>query len=166
MPPYPLRPKSSAKLTPGDFWPIPLVNGQFGCGRVLQRPPAGLIGGRTQFLGGLMDWHGDAPPTAADLRGASTIDQGIMHLRSIIDVGGAILGNRPLEHDGEQPWAFVNGDRIQRGYDDLRAWSDPTDNNLPPLGWQGWNIIWLRANERLIGVDLPDDAEPPRPRTP
>lgn len=162
---YPFSPRSSVKLRPGDFWPIPLVDGSFGCGRVLQLPPAGTIGGRAQFLGGLMDWRGASPPATANLQGARTIDQGVMHVRSITDIGGEVTGHRPLEHDGEQPWTFVNGDRIQRGYDDLRPWKNHADNALPRFNWQGWNVIWLRANERLIGVDLPDDAEPSRPAT-
>ena len=33
---YPFRPKSTAELEAGQFWSIPLPDGRFACGRVLQ----------------------------------------------------------------------------------------------------------------------------------
>jgi hypothetical protein len=87
---YPFTPKSSLSLRLGDFWPVPLVDGSFACGRVLQHNPDG----RVSFFGGLMDWRGDEPPTSDALAGSATIRQGSMHLKAITRVGGQIVGRR------------------------------------------------------------------------
>ncbi|MDP2630376.1 MAG: hypothetical protein Q8P56_03125, partial [Candidatus Uhrbacteria bacterium] len=61
---YPFRPKTNKNLIPGQFWGVPLKNGRFACGRVLQIPKKGSgLGERILFLAGLMDWIGDEPPT-------------------------------------------------------------------------------------------------------
>ena len=157
---YPFEPKSSAKLRPGDFWPIPLADGSFACGRVLQLAPKGMAGGRVQFFGALMDWRRPAAPTFDDLGGARSLEQGAMHIHSITRIGRAVVGHRPLELDGVQPWLFVNGNAVQKGYERVRAWRPSDTADLPAFTWWGWNVIWLLANKRLLGVDLPPSAMP------
>ena len=67
---YPFVPKTNAKLLPGQFWSIPLSDGRFGCGRVLTATPEAGYGARTWFTGAVLDWVGDAPPTAESIAGA------------------------------------------------------------------------------------------------
>src|SRR5262249_32527133 len=71
---YPFVPKSTATLEPGQFWSIPLDNGRFACGRVIQlRIENGMRDSRL-FLAGLMDWWGRKPPTAERIAGCGVID--------------------------------------------------------------------------------------------
>jgi internalin A len=104
---YPLIPKTTAHLRPGQFWSIPLADGRFGCGRVLRvdldRPTAG----RTGFIGAVLDWVGDARPTSESIAGSSVLAVGNAHVRLISFAGGAILGERPLPADGLEAPAAV-----------------------------------------------------------
>ena len=100
---YPFVPKSSVKLTPGDFWAIPLRNGRFACGRVVEHLPKDWPGARVSFLGGLLNWEGSSEPTFDLIAGASFIAQGVMHILSIKTTGSAILGHRDLASDSLGP---------------------------------------------------------------
>lgn len=109
MPPrrtgYPWVPRSNAHLEPGEFWSIPLRDGRFACGVVLGVPrgPDGelpVVNTRA-FLGGLLAWTGDEPPTPEAIDRAAVVAQGFVHVRTILETGGAILGRarepvRPL----------------------------------------------------------------------
>jgi hypothetical protein len=94
---YPFRPKSTKHLEPGQFWGIPLRSGQYAAGVVLAH--AARLGKRdTRLLCiGLLDWCGDAAPTAGDLAAAQVLEHGFAHVRSIQQHGGNILGE--LERD-------------------------------------------------------------------
>jgi hypothetical protein len=120
MPTYPLTPKTTAQLQPGQFWSIPLADGRFGCGRVLRVDRDRATGGRTRFVGAIIDWVGDSPPTADAIAGSAVLAVGSAHVRLISFGGGAILGERPLEADRIEPPATVDswwGD----GYGVMRA---------------------------------------------
>src|SRR6478752_3334312 len=95
--PYPLIPKTTAHLRPGQFWSVPLSDGRFGCGRVLRIDRNKAYGARTTFVGALLDWLGDAPPTSESIAGAAVLAVGSAHVRVIANGGGAGLGERPLE---------------------------------------------------------------------
>jgi hypothetical protein len=60
-PTYPWIPKTTAHLRPGQFWSIPLSDGRFGSGRVLRVDTDRATGGRTRFIGAILDWVGDRP---------------------------------------------------------------------------------------------------------
>ncbi len=54
---YPFVPKSNRSLIPGQFWAIPLNNGKFACGRVIEVHPfetkmflAGLVIGLEKWF--------------------------------------------------------------------------------------------------------------------
>jgi hypothetical protein len=115
---YPLIPKTTAQVIPGQFWSIPMSDGRFGCGRVL-RVDAGKPS-RTRFVGAILDWVGVAPPSSDAIAGSAVLAAGNAHVRLISFGGGAILGERPLELDGIEPPAMVDtywGD----GYGVMRA---------------------------------------------
>jgi hypothetical protein len=117
---YPLIPKTTTHLRPGQFWSIPLSDGRFGCGRVLRVETGGTTGGRTRFIGAILDWVGDAPPTSDAIAGSPVLVVGNAHVRLISFGGGAILGERPLSADALEPPATINtywGD----GYAVMRA---------------------------------------------
>jgi len=84
---------------------VPLSDGRFACGRVLASvrdiDDDFLLGGsRKIFLAALMDWVGQAEPTAEDLIGCGVLEQGLVHVKAILRTGGMILGCRPLDLDG------------------------------------------------------------------
>ena len=62
--------------------------------------PTSPIGPRVMFVAGLMDWVGEAPPTASAIAGRKVIDQGNAHYKSILQTGGQVLGCRELDDDG------------------------------------------------------------------
>jgi hypothetical protein len=119
-----------------------------------------MFGGRVAFFGGLLDWHGESPPTSDAIAGAKTLNQGSMHILSITRSGGSILGNRPLELDGVEPWLCINGGRIQRGYTDVRAWALADNTELPTYSGWGYNMIWLYAHKHFLGYLPRGDSEP------
>ena len=93
---YPFVPKSTAKLIAGQFWGIPLRDGRWASGRVVGTDSHTGPGSRTMFVGGLMDWIGDSPPTNEMLAASRLLEVGNTHLRAITTNGGEILGYVPL----------------------------------------------------------------------
>src|SRR6478752_1864239 len=106
--PYPLIPKTTAHLRPGQFWSIPLADGRFGCGRVLRIDRDRPSGGRTRFIGAILDWVGDSPPSAEAIAGSTVLAVGNAPVRLITFGGGAILGERPLADDRIEPPTTIN----------------------------------------------------------
>lgn len=154
---YPFRPKSNRNLIPGQFWAIPLSNGRFACGRVIQVPPAERKDTRG-FLAGLMDWSGSQPPVSENLTGCRTIKQGEVHIRAISELAldGMILGHRPLELDGIQADLYRSLDEppgqeaLLRGYVKWRDASVEEARNYgykPTLGY----MVLQSAAEDLFG---------------
>lgn len=69
---YPFVPRSTAYLEPGQYWAIPLSNGQYACGIVVAKL-ADMHDGKIKqitFLGALIDWVGDEPPDEESVRNA------------------------------------------------------------------------------------------------
>ena len=105
---YPLIPKTTAHLRPGQFWSIPMADGRFGCGRVLRVDTGRPSGGRTRFIAAILDWVGDSPPSSEAIAGSPVLKVGNAHVRLISFGGGAILGERSLAADGIEPPATVD----------------------------------------------------------
>lgn len=108
-PGYPFLPRSTSYLQPGDFWSVPLSDGRFACGRVLDTKATagpddhddlGLSLSTRVFFLGLMDWVGEVAPSTDSLAGAALLRQGAAHILTITTTGGEILGNRDLALDG------------------------------------------------------------------
>lgn len=154
---YPFVPKSSLRLTPGDYWSIPLQDGSFACGRVIELSPPGIPGSKVSFLGGLLRWHGNTPPTTEAIAGCPTLEQAQMHILSITTTGGMVLGNRPLVADGIVPFEFIYGNTIRRGFTAVRAWKRSDVGILPAFSTWGYNFIWLRAHKHFLGY-IPSDG--------
>jgi hypothetical protein len=141
---YPFVPRSAQALLPGQFWAIPLSDGSFACGRVVQLKPLGGTGSRVMFLAAVLDWHGHLPPTAESIVGAKCLAQGQAHLKVITQTGGCILGHRTLESDDIGPWEFrgamchVNS-YVYRGLEPLRP-QQASDTCLPVLDTWGYHV--------------------------
>jgi len=94
-PVYPFVPKSNAELAPGQFWSIPLSDGRFGCGRVLRVDRDRAYGARILFVGAVLDWVGETPPTSEAIAGAEVLAVGLRTLPGLIppmDVAGFSMG--------------------------------------------------------------------------
>jgi hypothetical protein len=157
---YPFVPKSSKRLTPGDFWSIPLSNGRFACGRVVELLPEGMPGSRVAFLGGLLDWHGPSKPTNESISGSAFIEQGIMHIRAITNSGGSILGYRDFSLDSLGPWTFIYGNKIQCGFRFIRPWQITDNKRFTSLSWCGYEVIQTMANQYFVD-HLTKGGDPP-----
>ena len=140
-------------LIPGQFWGIPLLNGTYACGRVIQVHPKGVVGACVMFLAGLLDWNSSNLPTSDSIAGAACIEQGDAHLKTILENGREILGCRPLEKDGIEPWvfrgaSFWRNSFVQRGLIDIRP-QTPDDDDLPVLHGWGYKVISIRAEDHF-----------------
>lgn len=153
---FPYVPKSNKGLEPGDYWAVPLSDGTYAAGRVLEIARDGQSGTRT-FLGGLMDWHGTGLPEQQNLAARQVLDRGVMHLLAITQTGGAILGNRPLAQDGIVPEYNVSatmGGVLMLGLSEQRPATAEEGRTLPTLRTWGFGFIAARA-ERLFVVAGP-----------
>ena len=162
--PYPLTPKSTARMRPGQFWSIPLSNNRFACGRVLQVARAHGRNDTRMFLAGLMDWTGDAPPEEKDLVGRAILEIGQAHIRTITELGAQILGCRALEDDGltvpvRLTHSLGPGIQICRGYDFLRPATAEEQRMLPVLTTWGYGVITILAERHFAGEE---ESHPPR----
>lgn len=151
---YPFVPRSTAFLLAGQFWALPLSDGSCGCGRVIELRQKEDIGSRVLFLGGVLDWHGNAPPTSDTIAGASCLDQGKVNLKAITTTGGLILGHRPLELDGIEPWefrgaAFHVNSFVFKGLQRIRP-QTRADSRLPVLDTWGFNVPLVIAENRYV----------------
>jgi hypothetical protein len=104
---YPFVPKSTAYLKPGHFWSIPLDNGRFACGRVLALHYTACKRDTRVFMAGLLDWWGEKPPSSEMIAGRRTVAHGSVHIKTIGENRGEVLGFRPLEADGIEPRPFA-----------------------------------------------------------
>jgi len=152
VPDYPFEPKTNALLRPGQFWGVPLSDGRYACGRVLDisRDDAG---GRMMFVAGLMDWVGDDPPTAESIHGASILNFGSAHIRTIREHGQHILGIRPLETDDFEAMMCLSaqhGGYLQRGYTVLRRATQEEVERLTVLSTWGYDIVAALAEHRFL----------------
>lgn len=163
---YPLIPRTTAHLRPGQFWSIPMSDGRFGCGRVLRveldRPS------RTRFIGAILDWVGDVPPSSDAIAGSAVLTVGNAHVRLISFAGGAILGERPLASDQLEPPATVSsywGDgyafaRVERRFiagdppptSDFRQVSSPLTGEMLQPSRTGRGVV--QFNSRLTDDDF------------
>lgn len=151
---YPHVPKSTATLVPGQFWSIPLSDGTFGCGRVIEVVAASQPGARRIFLAGVLDWHGSSPPDFDSIAGAGCFDQGKAHIVTITDTGGCVLGHRPLELDGIEAWTFRGAEfwrnsMVYCGTRPIRP-QTPEDDTLPVASGWGRAVAWIRCEHKYV----------------
>lgn len=153
-PDYPFTPKSAAWLRVGDFWALPLSDGTFGCGRVIEVPDKAVRRNSMQLLAAVLDWHSNVPPSEESIAGATCLAQGDAHIRAITRTGGQILGCRDLALDQITPWVFRGAhswknSRVFRGLVPYRP-QTPEDEDLPILGTWGHGVPCMIAESRFV----------------
>jgi hypothetical protein len=154
---YPFTPRSTSDLQPGQFWAVPLSNGFFTCGRVIELPPRGNPGSRISFLAGLLDWCERKPPDFDSIEGAKCFEQGVAHIKAITEHGGEILGIRQLSLDQIEPFLFrdqvvLQGSHIQLGYQRVRR-ATSSDISLPVISTWGYNVVRVLAEHHFLVLD-------------
>jgi hypothetical protein len=92
---YPFTPKSTASMIEGQIISIPLSNGTYACGRVLEIRK----GSRTAFLVALMDWNSPNSPDSNTITNSKILKHGQVHIKAIIESGSEIVGHRELALD-------------------------------------------------------------------
>ena len=97
-----------------------------------------------------MSWRGRSQPTASALVCGRFLEQAIMHIAAIKNSGVAVLGNRPLEMDGLEPWTFINGTTIQKGFNPVRKSRRDDNDRLPALSWWGYDVIQIKAHNHFL----------------
>jgi hypothetical protein len=150
---YPFVPKSTARLVPGQYWAIPLSNGKYGCGRVIQVAENSRTKSRVMFLAGVQEWVGTSAPTAQAIAGTTVAHQGKAHILAILKTGGEVLGCRPLEADGILPGVFLShaagpGVRLLCGLEDFGEATDNDRQTRKVLSTWGFKVAEVLA-ERL-----------------
>ena len=149
---YPFTPKSTAQLSPGQFWAVPLKDGRFACGRVLQLGGSELPTKSRGFFGGLHSWIGSREPTSDDIAKAQFLAFGAMHIRAITEVGGKLLGEAPLQ-DFELPalLSAMGGPdtKVLTGANAVRKAKRSEWGTMPVLGYWGYEHIREVAELRL-----------------
>ena len=153
---YPFVPRSTVALKPGHFWAIPLRDGSFGCGRVIQLMPRSGNGARVSFLAGVLDWHSEVTPNSELISGAECLSQGRAHLKVITETGGEILGFRSLEADSIEPWEFRGAEyhmnsHVYRGFEIIRP-QQLSDSFLPVLSTWGYRVPVIVLEKRFLNA--------------
>jgi hypothetical protein len=125
---FPFQPKSTAHLRPGQYWAIRLKDGRYACGQVLKLLARnGKLESRV-FLAGLLDWCEAHEPRATDICGRKPVEQGAVHVKTITEAGGRILGEVPVADSAVTVIEMT---------DDIRRW--------------GYNVINILAEKRYGG---------------
>ena len=154
QPTYPFVPHSTTALLPGQFWAIPLSDGSFGCGRVIELTSPGSIGARVSFLAAVLDWNAHLLPNSEAIAGAMCLSQGQAHLKVVTESGGCILGHRALELDGIEPWEFRGAEfhvnsHLHKGLRPERP-QERSDSSLPVLSTWGYRMPVIIAEAQFV----------------
>ncbi len=157
---YPFVPRSTAYMKEGQFWDVPLRNGQYACGRVLQFETSDNKKNSRMFLAGLIDWVGEIPPTSEAIDGAKLLEQGMAHIRTIAFNGGAIRGYRPLELDSVTPILELSHMPLSdcwltRGFENLRLATIEERKRLYIRSTWGLGVIKIIADTYFVDKRSP-----------
>ena len=154
---YPFVPRSTRDLEPGQFWAVPLKDGRFAFGRVLQVGGDMIPTPSRGFFGGLHAWTGMEKPTEASIAGSALLHVGVMHIRAIVSLGGEILGCRSLALDSIAAPILLSamggpGTMVLQGATSVRPAKLEEWGRFPVLGYWGWDFIQALANKEFTDL--------------
>ncbi|TVV42250.1 hypothetical protein [Thalassolituus sp. C2-1] len=146
---YPFIPTKASEINEGDFYYIPLSNGYFACGRLLEIEKKG--GRKTKrVLVGLHDWSGCDYPRKEDIHGCGIIEQGVIHINSIGHVGGEVVGQKPLNEDGLRPKLQFEAGFLIDGFENLGKLPFSDYDKYDHRYTYGLNVIKLLAEKHFV----------------
>jgi hypothetical protein len=107
------------------------------------------------FLAALMDWVGEAEPSADELAGHQVLEQGLAHVKAIRRTGGVVLGCRPLSMDGITGLREVTHRGggtvyVYEGATRLRPATRHEAASCPILSTWGMDVIRVAAEHRFV----------------
>jgi len=147
---YPFYPKSNKLLVEGHFWSIPLINGEFGCGRVIGLNREARHGSQVTLVAGLAGWRDLRPPTEESISTcAGLIEFGQMHVNNfqILDMpvtGWATTSGLEIPEWWHNGWLVRGSNRVRM---------EKNSNDAENL--TSWSIgaIWVLAHIRLLKLE-------------
>lgn len=104
------------------------------------------------FVGGLLDWTDDQPPTPGSIAGRPLIDYGELHILAITNTGSEILGWRGLAEDNLTGLRFIthNFGHVHEDGRLLQPPRRPTDGEeIKHLTTWGYSVIKNLAEKHL-----------------
>ncbi|MDF1763846.1 MAG: hypothetical protein P1U57_10585 [Oleibacter sp.] len=152
---YPFVPKSTAYLKEGQIMSIPLSDGSYACGRILQLKVEGEKRDSRMFIAGLMDWHGNEPPCSEAISGTKILAHGQVHVKTVKECGAEIVGYLDLGEDNTQiPLSLDQSPgrncRLRRGYDLLDPASDSEQSTLHVFSTWGFKVMKNLAEKHYV----------------
>ena len=145
---YPFTPTKASEIKEGEYFYIPLSDGRFACGRILLIEKKN--GKKTKLLlVALHDWSGANHPTKEDIHSRPIIEQGVMHINSINNIGGEIIGFKPLGEDGLKPLLQFEAGYLLDGFENLGRISQDEYEKYSRRTTYGLDSIRLKANKHF-----------------
>lgn len=146
---YLFIPAKASEISEGDFYFIPLSDGSYACGRILAFQKKN--GRKTQrVLVGLHDWSGKQHPTHSDIHESPIIEQGVMHINSINQVGGNIIGCKALEEDGLKPLLQFEAGCLLDGFENLGKLPTEDYKKYSRRATYGLDVIRILAEKNFV----------------
>jgi len=150
-------PTAISELKPGHFWAIPLRENsdKFACGIVMQLEGVGTPR-RQPFLGALLDWVGDRPPTVDQIEKIDTVlIHAITNVGAITASQGRILGVRDLaKHPLELPETISHraGGQvwIVKGHTRIRKATEAERSSLQTISTAGKYAFRAVAEDKFL----------------
>ncbi|WP_213455471.1 hypothetical protein [Rhizomonospora bruguierae] len=106
-PGFPFEPRSTAYVSPGDFWAIPTRRGGWYCCGIVLAINVSEVAPSRSLIVGLLDWCGPRPPAVDTMTGATVLAHGEAHVKTIRATGAILLGHMLLDAGGLD--ALLNG---------------------------------------------------------
>lgn len=117
---YPFTPKSTAYLKPGQYWSIPLSNGNYACGVVLAKLTTNDKVENRTFYAALLDWSSNKPPLEEEISWCQYLEKGALHIKAISEINSPILGQCSFKDMPQNPSEYLD-DIHTFGYSYLNA---------------------------------------------
>ncbi|NNM14588.1 MAG: hypothetical protein HKO58_09695 [Gammaproteobacteria bacterium] len=154
---YPLVPKSTARLEPGQFWAFPIRGKAYACGVVLQLVTINGKKDNRSFIAGLLNWTGTKKPIGDDLKDCEVLEHGQAHIKSIVETGGEILGKIPWKESRLEIPLSLNESpgrncMLRRGNEILGKASSKQQKELEVFGTWGFKFISRLAEKHFANV--------------
>ena len=136
----------------GQIISIPLDDGRFVCARVLQFDMRGENRDSRMCIIGLLNWIGNVEPSSESISGSKLIDHGQVHIKTIRESGGEIVGFRSLDLDEiSVPLTLDQSPgkncRLRRGFIILGNATEQQQTELKVFRTWGYGMLKIKAEK-------------------
>lgn len=137
----------------GNIISLPLSNGFYACGVVLQFDYSTGKRNRTSFIIGLLDWTSQNIPTSETISSSSVIEHGQVHVKTIGETNSEIIGllskdlfEIPLSLDQ----APSKDCHLRQGFEILRLASTEEQSKYSVFKTLGYNVFRILAEKHFV----------------